>query len=149
MSHAYEEPISYSVPPSAEGDDVRQEDWGPAPKFDTEYKGVFSREEQLNYVQGLGHEALDMLGGKSDDYAPDYNLFSAFEFIGMVCDYARANGVSGQDMAFVLFLAVKLSRGITTCNRAKVNNESFEDTMQDFMNYALLWAGSKAVPGVD
>lgn len=82
----------------------------------------------------------EMHDKKSHDYAQDSNVFSNFEYSAMVAEIFN----DSVDRTFATLLGVKLSRLAELRNGKTPKNESIEDTIIDFVNYAAIF-GSRVL----
>lgn len=93
-------------------------------------------------MQGLLKQAEKMLKAKSHDYSSKDDLFSAFQFAGLVVNWAIDAGVCGTPLVFLTLISAKLARLIETFGSGKVpKNETITDTCIDGANCFLLLAG--------
>lgn len=100
------------------------------------------RQAQDRVMQGLLKQTEKILKAKSHDYSSENNLFSAFQFVGLILNWAIDAGVCGTPLVFLTFISAKLARLIEIFGSGKVpKNETVTDTCIDGANYFLLLAG--------
>ena len=97
-------------------------------------------EAQILVAQGILESGKSILEAKTHDYSQGGDAFSAFSFIGNIVDAAVAQGVHGDDLAFLVLISTKLARLVSlTGHNATPKNESILDTCTDGANYFALW----------
>ena len=72
---------------------------------------------------------------KNEDYSGDKGPFYNFAF----CEAISSLFSNSIDKVFAVFVAVKIARLSVLLSADKVNNESVEDSFDDFICYSTIW----------
>lgn len=95
-----------------------------------------NRKQFLKFAEDFYDRGLALMEKKSHDYSSDENPFQNFEIQSVIA------GVS-IEKTFLMSMGIKIARlrELTEPDKIALVNESLEDTLLDFCNYASLMAG--------
>ena len=94
-----------------------------------------NRDELLNYHNDLCETARDLMSLKNRDYAGDHGNEPFANFTRV-----EAMGICTTEQGFLTRITDKMSRlsSFIDCGKMHVENESFNDTIVDVINYMVL-----------
>jgi len=96
-----------------------------------------TKEEYFKFAREFAEQAISLSEKKGNDYnGVNTDPFSNFKAV-------EKSGICSVEQGFLARMSDKFQRliGAVNGNKLQVNDESVQDTLQDLMNYCILFAG--------
>ena len=96
-----------------------------------------TKEEYFRFAREFAEQAISLSEKKGNDYnGVNTDPFSNFKAV-------EKSGICSVEQGFLARMSDKFQRliGAVNGNKLQVNDESVQDTLQDLMNYCILFAG--------
>lgn len=97
-----------------------------------------TREEFEDLVIRWHHTGLDVMRGKSDDYAREGDVLQDFHNVHLLCQILNIDPAQRPEDTARFMMIAKLDRDANLIGR-EAQNESRADTLMDMQNYLLLY----------